>query len=65
MGNNIVYKSVQDSKIRQKHKVSIVAILRQNNLISEIQADTLILPDDVLYLIGKNTDINNFINLVK
>lgn len=65
LGNSVVYKTIQDSQIRQKYKVSIVAILRQNNLISEIKADTLILPDDVLYLMGKNTDINNFINLVK
>jgi CPA2 family monovalent cation:H+ antiporter-2 len=49
----IVNKTVEDANLREQFGITLLAIKRQNNLIEEIQADTILKQDDVLYVFGK------------
>jgi CPA2 family monovalent cation:H+ antiporter-2 len=53
-GNNaIVGKSIAHSGLRKNYGVTILAIRRGDTYLNEITPETVILPDDVLYVFGK------------
>lgn len=58
-----IEKSLRDSNIRVKHGISIVAIKNGANIIVAPEGDYVIKYDDVLVVIGKNTDIKKLSNL--
>ncbi len=50
-------KNLSDLSLRTKHGVSLMAIKRSNDIIITIDPDTVIMPEDVLVLIGHNDDL--------
>ncbi len=52
-----VNKGISELALRSKHKVSLMAIKRDNDIIITVDPDTLILADDVLIFIGHNDDL--------
>lgn len=56
----LVGHSILDLDIRAKYGVNIVAIKRGNDIIVSPQATDVIRVDDVLIIIGADTDINEF-----
>ncbi len=61
----IVGKKIEDSRIRSKFGVNILAIQRDADYLSHIEADTEIEQDDILFLAGKPEDISRFHELIK
>ncbi len=58
--NDIVGKKLGESAIRQRFDVTIVAILRDTDLINNPLPDDMILLGDLLYVMGKPENVNNF-----
>ncbi|MBM4764348.1 TrkA family potassium uptake protein [Bacillus sp. B15-48] len=52
--------SILDLDIRAKFGINIVAIKRKNEILVSPQADEVIQADDILIIIGADTDINRF-----
>jgi CPA2 family monovalent cation:H+ antiporter-2 len=48
-----VGKSIAQSGLRKNYGVTILAIRRGDAYLNEITPETVILPDDVLYVFGK------------
>jgi len=58
-GNNkVVGKTLADSGIRKKYNVTVLAIRRKSEYITEISPETVILEGDLLFLFGSSGDIN-------
>ncbi|RDI47627.1 potassium channel family protein [Falsibacillus pallidus] len=53
-------KSLVDLDVRAKYGLNIVAIKRENDIIVSPQANEVIHQDDILIVIGADTDINQF-----
>ncbi len=52
-GNNrIVGKSIAESNLRQEFEINILAIKRGREFITQITAEEMIFPDDILYVFG-------------
>ena len=51
-------KSLIDLDLRAKYGVNIVAVRRDDDVIISPQADEMILPEDILIIIGKDTDLD-------
>ena len=51
-------KSLIDLDLRAKYGVNIVAIRRDDDVLISPQADEMILPEDILIIIGKDTDLD-------
>lgn len=58
--DGIVGKKLEESDIRNKYDVSLVAIQRNNEFIVNIKRDTKILQNDLVYLLGTDEAIENF-----
>ena len=64
--NRVVGKSVEESGLRREFCISLLAIQRGQKYITQIEADTEIHMDDVLYLLGTPENIskvNKFLQL--
>ncbi|MEK6481967.1 cation:proton antiporter [Catalinimonas sp. 4WD22] len=61
----VVGKTIDESKIRSRFGVNILAIQREEDYLSHIEADTEIRQDDILFLAGKPEDISRFHELIK
>ncbi|MBU1368669.1 MAG: cation:proton antiporter [Bacteroidetes bacterium] len=55
--NKIVGKTIVDSGIKEKFNLTVLAIRRNKKYITQIQADTIIKTDDMLYLFGAPENI--------
>ncbi len=58
--NNIVGRKIRDANIRLEHSINILAIQRNEQYITHIEADTVIYQDDILYLAGSPEAIAAF-----
>ena len=56
---------LRDSNIRQRFNVTVVGINRDGQTVHNIDADTLLLRGDVVYVAGKPTDIGSFSNYLR
>lgn len=63
--NDIVGKKIIESEVRRKYGITIVSIKRDSNYIYDIQADTMILQNDVLYVFGDPDKIYEFNQKIK
>jgi CPA2 family monovalent cation:H+ antiporter-2 len=61
----IVGKRLAESSIRRNFSITLVAIKRDAIFLVDINAETIILYDDVLYVLGLPKDIASFNNLIK
>ncbi|MDX2247942.1 MAG: cation:proton antiporter [Bacteroidia bacterium] len=57
--NRIVGKSIGESGLRQKFNITILAIRRQDEYITQLTPEEKILPNDILYLFGNPENIGN------
>lgn len=64
-GGKVEGKTVLNAQIRERFDVSIVALMRENELISNITPDIKIKREDLLYVTGKKQDIETFAKAVK
>lgn len=64
-GGKVEGKTVLKAQVRERFNVSIVALMRENNLISNIAPDIKIKRDDLLYVTGKKQDLDKFAQAVK
>lgn len=55
--NDIIGKSLAEAHIRKRFGVSLIALMRGENFITDIRPDTRILQDDILYVVGKPGDV--------
>lgn len=62
---SIVGKRLAESNIRKNFGITLVAIKRETGFIVDITAETKILYEDVLYVLGLPKDIAKFNNLIK
>lgn len=51
---------LQDTHIRSEYGINLIAINRDGELIMDIHGNTKIIPDDILYVIGRPEDIAAF-----
>lgn len=51
--NDIIGRTLAESHIRKRFGVSLIALMRNEDFITEIRNDTKILQDDILYVVGK------------
>lgn len=51
---------LQDTHIRSEYGINLIAINRDGELIMDIHGNTQIIPDDILYVIGRPEDIAAF-----
>lgn len=56
---------LQDTNIRSHYGINLIAINRDGELIMDIHGDTTIIPDDILYVIGRPEDIAAFERKIK
>jgi len=63
--NDIAGKSIMDSGMGQKYNVTVLAIKRGRKYISEIQPNTKIEIDDLVYIFGTSKDINALNKVIK
>lgn len=61
----VVGKSLQESELRKNFGITIVAIKRDHEIISDIKAETEILQNDIIYVFGKPEDIVKFNDKIK
>jgi monovalent cation:H+ antiporter-2, CPA2 family len=62
---SIVGKRLAESNIRKNYGITLVAIKRETGFIVDITAETKILYEDVLYVLGLPKDIATFNQLIK
>ena len=58
--NDIVHRDLISAALRQRFGVTIVAIMRNGEHLTDIDPQTYISPHDTLYVLGKQGDINRF-----
>lgn len=63
--NEVVGHSIAQSNIRTRFGVNLIGIMRDESFITNIQPETEIMQDDVLYLVGRPDDIAEFNKLIK
>lgn len=56
----LMNRSVRELRIREKANCMIVCIERNNSIISEIKAETVLQREDVLYLAGEKNNLTGF-----
>lgn len=61
----VVERTMSESNIRSRYGVNVLAIQRNNDYLSHIEADTDIQQNDILFLAGKPEDIARFHEVVK
>jgi monovalent cation:H+ antiporter-2, CPA2 family len=57
---HLVGKKLENSDIRGTFGITIVAIKRDGEIIADINKDTIILQEDILYVFGKSEDVAKF-----
>ncbi|XOV92257.1 MAG: cation:proton antiporter [Bacteroidota bacterium] len=62
--NDIVGKTIGESMIRRRFNVTIVAILRDTDIINNPLPNDLIMIGDLLYVMGKPEDVSNFNEMI-
>ncbi|MDT0686531.1 cation:proton antiporter [Autumnicola psychrophila] len=55
----IVGKTIKESGMGKNYRVTVLAIKRENDYLTEISPNTVIMQDDLLYLFGNPTNINH------
>ena len=63
--NEIVGKTIAESQLRSKYGVNLLAIQRNGEFITEIEPETKILQNDMLYIMGSPSSIVNVNNKIK
>lgn len=63
--NEVVGKSISECKLRQQYHVTLLAIKRNEVYLTEINVNTLIETDDVLFVFGKPEHITMFNQLIE
>ncbi|WP_276496042.1 cation:proton antiporter [Pontibacter litorisediminis] len=63
--SDTIGRTIQESNIRNRFAVTVVAIKRKEQTILNINADTKILRGDLLYVVGKPGDVMRFNNYLK
>ncbi|MDX1941274.1 MAG: cation:proton antiporter [Saprospiraceae bacterium] len=58
--NEVIGKTIQESNIRSAFGVNLLAIQRDSKFITDIQPETEILQDDLLYVVGTPEAITDF-----
>ena len=64
--NKIVGRSIHESKLRSNFGITVLAIMREEIFLSDVNQDTIIQQDDLLYLFGqpsKIAQLNEFLKL--
>lgn len=56
-------KTIGELKIRNRYKINVIALRRSTDTIISIEAETRLLPDDVLVLLGSISDLQEVLNL--
>lgn len=62
---SVAGKTLEESNIRKNYGITLVAIKRDNKIISDINGETKIYQNDIMYVFGNTKDINNFYEKVK
>lgn len=63
--NDIVGKTVEESAVRQQYGITILAIQRDGEFITEITKETQVLQEDIIYIMGTPQAISSFNKHVK
>jgi CPA2 family monovalent cation:H+ antiporter-2 len=63
--NEIVGKTIAESQLRSKYGVNLLAIQRNSGFITEIEPETKILQNDMLYIMGSPSSIIDLNNKIK
>lgn len=50
--NEVIGKKISDSDIRKKYQVNVVALKRDSELLTNIDGDTILQQDDIVYILG-------------
>lgn len=58
--NDIVGKTLEDSQVRQKYGITILAIQRNGDFLVDISKETKVLQDDIIYIMGNPPAITAF-----
>ena len=58
--NDIVGKTVEDSAIRQRYGISVLAIQREGDFLTNVSRSTHIYQDDIIYIMGTPRSIADF-----
>lgn len=61
----VVGKTMDESGIRARYGINVLAIQRDEDYLSHIEADTRIEQDDILFLAGKPEDVSRFHEAIK
>ena len=61
----VVGKTMSEAGIRARYGVNVLAIQRDEDYLSHIEADTRIEQDDILFLAGKPEDVSRFHEVIK
>lgn len=61
----VVGKTMDESGIRARYGINVLAIQRNEDYLSHIEADTRIEQDDILFLAGKPEDVSRFHEVIK
>ena len=62
-GSPLIGKTLGRINLRRRYEISVVAIRREGEILSNPGADMLVLSDDVLFLLGSSEKISEAINL--
>ncbi|MDT3738379.1 MAG: cation:proton antiporter [Candidatus Kapabacteria bacterium] len=63
--SNIIGKSLAELDVRKKYGINIIALRRDGEFLEDIQPNTKILRDDILYVLGKTESINLFYDKIR
>ena len=64
--NKIVGKSIHESRLRSNYGITVLAIMREKIYLSDVNPNTIIQQDDLLYLFGKPSkiaELNEYLKL--
>ncbi len=62
--NEVVGKTMKEAQVRNKYHVTIIALKRDTETITELGGETLIKCDDILYVMGRPQNIEDFSKVV-
>lgn len=65
LDDDIVHRSLKESRIKNKYGVTILAIQRKKQIITDIDASVVLEPGDVVHVFGDQEKINAFIQVAK
>jgi CPA2 family monovalent cation:H+ antiporter-2 len=59
----ITHKSIGESEIRKRTGVSVVGVVREEKLSPNPDADFVLLPDDLVVIIGSESNRKDFLDM--